>query len=70
MLKQQYFVLSGTIFGLVSLLHFIRAFNQWPFQIGPWSLPISLSWIAGVIAAMLCVWALWLFSNNQQRKEN
>ena len=37
-------MISGTIFGLVALLHLLRAVNQWPFQLGPWFLPQWASW--------------------------
>lgn len=55
-----YLCFSGTIFGIVAALHVVRLINGWPFQVGPWSLPVTLSWVAVLAAAGLCVWAFRL----------
>ncbi len=60
MKDQLYVMISGTIFGLVALLHLLRAVNQWPFQLGPWFLPQWASWFGAAIAAGLCLWAFRL----------
>jgi hypothetical protein len=39
-----YSLISGTVFGVVALLHLLRLANNWPFQVGPWSLPLWASW--------------------------
>lgn len=55
--QKRYFLVSGTIFGLVALLHCIRAINQWPFELGLWMVPVWISWLGFVAAGALSVWA-------------
>jgi len=55
-----YLCISGTIFGVVAALHVLRLVNRWPFQVGPWILPVALSWVAVAAAAGLCLWAFRL----------
>ena len=55
--RSNYAVVSGIVFGIVAVIQAIRAFNQWPVQIGPFAVPVWFSWIALVVAGGLCVWA-------------
>ena len=55
-----YFVVSGSIFGLVALAHLVRVVYQMPVQAGTWALPMWPSWGGLVVAGALCVWAFWL----------
>jgi hypothetical protein len=59
-----YLVVSGLIFGVVAALHLLRVVNQWAFQVGPWSLPLSVSWLGTLVPALLCVWAFRLASKS------
>ncbi len=52
-----YLFVSGAIFGLVALLHLLRVANGWAFEVGPWSLPMSFSWLGTLLPALLCIWA-------------
>ena len=45
---------------IVAALHVLRLINGWPFQVGPWSLPVALSWVGVAAAAGLCLWAFRL----------
>ncbi len=56
-MQNKYATVSGTVFGLVAILQAIRAFNDWPVQIGPIAVPVWFSWLAVVVAGCLCVWA-------------
>jgi hypothetical protein len=56
-MQSKYALVSGSVFGLVALLQAIRAFNQWPVQVGPFAVPIWFSWIAFVVAGGLAIWA-------------
>jgi hypothetical protein len=56
-MQSRYALVSGVIFGVVALIQAIRAFNQWPVQVGPFAVPVRFSWIALVAAVSLCVWA-------------
>ncbi len=55
---QAYLVVSAMIFGLVAIIHLVRAINDWAFVIGPATLPISASWIGFTITGLLCLWAV------------
>ena len=57
---QAYLWISATIFGLVAMIHLVRALNDWAFAVGPMSIPIAASWIGFAITAALCVWAIRL----------
>ncbi len=61
-MRSIYLLISGTIFGFVAALHSLRVLNEWPFQVGPWSLPITLSWFAAALSAGLCLWAFRLLA--------
>lgn len=65
MKEQFYLMISGSIFGLVALVHLLRLVNHWPFQLGPWPLPVWVSWFGAVVAACLCLWAFRLLSKAQ-----
>jgi hypothetical protein len=60
MKRQAYFYISGCIFGVVGILHFIRIVFQLPVQIGTLSVPVGLSWVGGVVAFILCAWGFRL----------
>jgi hypothetical protein len=55
-----YLWFSGTIFGIVATMHVLRLVNGWPFQVGPFILPVALSWAGAAVAAGLCLWAFRL----------
>jgi len=55
-----YHWISGSIFGAVAAVHVARLVNGWPFQVGPWILPVTLSWAGAAVAAGLCLWAFRL----------
>jgi len=60
MKRQAYLYISGCIFGVVAILHLIRAVLQLPVQIGALSFPVGLSWVGGVVALLLCAWGFRL----------
>ena len=55
-----YLIVSALIFGLVALIHLVRAFNSWSFVIGPVTIPVLASWVGFIITASMCLWALRL----------
>ena len=55
-----YLLISGVIFGVVALLHLLRIINAWTVQLGPWVVPMWVSWAGLAIPALLCVWAIRL----------
>ncbi len=57
---QLYLVVSAVIFGLVAIIHLVRAMNGWAFVVGPITIPVSASWIGFIMTAVLCLWAIRL----------
>ncbi len=55
-----FLLISACLFGVVAALHLWRALNAWAVMIGPYSVPVTLSWIGAVVATCLSVWALRL----------
>jgi len=55
-----YVVISAVIFGLVAVIHLLRAVNGWTFEVGPVSVPVGASWVGFVVTGSLCVWAIRL----------
>ncbi len=60
MQKNSYLILSAVIFGIVGIMHMVRAINGSVFQIGSWAAPVYVSWVAGVVALLLCIWGFTL----------
>jgi hypothetical protein len=60
---QAYLIVSAVIFGLVAIIHLVRALNDWAFVVGPMTIPVSGSWIGFVITAALCLWAVRLLTS-------
>jgi hypothetical protein len=60
MSSKAYFVISGTIFGLVALAHLLRVVYQMPVHAGDWAFPMWLSWSGFAVAGALCVWGFHL----------
>jgi hypothetical protein len=56
-MSNKYVVVSGAVFGVVAVLQAVRALNQWPVHVGAFTIPVSASWIAMVVAGSLCAWA-------------
>lgn len=57
MIRHPYLFISGAVFGLVGLVHAVRAVAGWPFQIGSWAIPVWSSWLAALVTGGLFVWA-------------
>ena len=51
-----YALVSSLIFAAVAAAHLVRLLNRWAVQVGPYSVPMSLSWIGLVIAALISIW--------------
>jgi Tripartite tricarboxylate transporter family receptor len=44
--------------------HLIRLQNRWPVQLGPFSVPMSVSWAGLVIALVLSIWGFMQLANS------
>jgi hypothetical protein len=51
-----YAAVSALIFAVVAIVHLIRILRGWAVHIGPYPVPMSLSWIGLIIAALLAIW--------------
>ncbi len=62
MTEKNYILISATVFALVALLHLVRLFTHWSFQIGAMTVPLWGSWLGLLIGATLSIWAFRLLS--------
>ncbi len=62
MSEKNYLLISAIIFSLVALVHLVRLFTHWSFQIGAMTVPLWGSWLAVLIGATLSIWAFRLLS--------
>jgi uncharacterized membrane protein YecN with MAPEG domain len=53
---------ASVIFAIFAVAHLLRLINHAQVTVGTHTIPMGLSWIALVVAAILCVW-LWRLSN-------
>ena len=51
-----YVTVTAALFAGIALLQFWRAASALPVQVGAWALPVTASWIAGTVAALLALW--------------
>ena len=58
-------LISATLFGIVAILYLLRWLNGWPVTVGPWSVPMWVSWLGTLVPSVLCVWAFSLASRNR-----
>ena len=56
-MPSKYVVVSGVLFGVVAVLHVVRALYQWRVQIGGLDVPVWGSWVGVDVAGTLCIWA-------------
>jgi len=56
-MKDNYALVSGSVFAIIAALQAIRAVLQVPAQIGSQPIPVWVSWLAALIGGSLCVWA-------------
>ncbi len=57
-MSNYYLAISALIFVLVAIVQLMRILKQWPVQIGPHSVPMSVSWIALTVACLMSIWAV------------
>ncbi len=57
-----YLLISGAVLGIIATIQLLRIINEWPIQIGSWSFPMWLSWLAIAFFGTLSVWAFRLAS--------
>jgi uncharacterized membrane protein YecN with MAPEG domain len=55
---------ASIIFGLFAIGHLYRLIKQIPVQVGSHQIPMGLSWVALIVAAILCIW-LWRLASGR-----
>lgn len=55
-----YLIISGAIFFLVGIFHFLRLVYQWPVIVGTTIVPHALSYIGCPVSLGYFSWACWL----------
>jgi hypothetical protein len=55
-MSSAYAVISTLIFAVVAFVHLARLLKRWSVQIGPYSVPLSVSWFGLPISALLAIW--------------
>jgi hypothetical protein len=55
-----FLVVCAVIFGFIAVVHLTRGVNRWALVIGPLTIPLWESWIAAVVTAAMCLWAIRL----------
>jgi hypothetical protein len=53
---------ASIIFGIFAIGHLIRLIKQAQVIVGSHTIPMGVSWIALIVAAILCIW-MWRLSN-------
>jgi hypothetical protein len=51
-----YYAAVSTLIFAVVVGHAVRLVNRWAVHVGPFSVPMSVSWLGLVIAALISVW--------------
>ena len=57
-----YLIVSGVIFGLITIGHLIRLIFQIPVQVGTLNIPVWPSALGLIVALSMCIWAFRLAS--------
>jgi len=60
MSQKAFLAVSGTIFGIIAILHLARIVFGWPAQIGSVHVPTWASWLSLLVAGYLSITAFIL----------
>ena len=55
MTQRKYIVVSGFIFAVVALIHFLRILNLWDLKLGDWVAPMALSGLGLLVPGFLAL---------------
>jgi uncharacterized membrane protein YecN with MAPEG domain len=53
---------ASVLFGIFAIAHLFRLITHIQVTVATHSIPMALSWVALVVAAILCIW-FWRLSN-------
>ena len=54
--------IASVLFGIFAIAHVLRLINHAQVTVGTHTIPMAVSWIALVVAGILCIW-FWRLSN-------
>jgi uncharacterized membrane protein YecN with MAPEG domain len=54
---------ASILFALFALGHVLRLINHAQVTVGTHTIPMGVSWVALIVAAILCIW-FWRLSNS------
>jgi len=60
-MSNSYAAVSALIFAAVAVGHVLRLVNRWTVAIGPYNVPMNVSWYALVVSALLAIWGFMQF---------
>jgi uncharacterized membrane protein YecN with MAPEG domain len=55
-MSNYYATVSAFIFAAVALAHVARLVKRWAVTVGTHAVPMSLSWVGLILAALLAIW--------------
>jgi len=55
-MSNSYAAVSALIFTIVAIMHVFRVINRRTVAIGPYNVPVNVSWAALVVSALLAIW--------------
>jgi hypothetical protein len=53
---------ASIIFGIFAIGHVLRLLNHAQVTVGTITIPMGVSWVALIVAGILCIW-MWRLSN-------
>ena len=62
--RERYLVISGSIFGMIALLHLVQMLGGLTLTIGVWTVPVWLSLVALIVSALLSYRGITLWRKN------
>jgi len=57
-MSNHYAEVSALIFAMVAFGHLVRIIKRWAVQIGPISVPMSVSWVGFAFASLIAIWGI------------
>ena len=55
---------ASILFGIFAIGHLVRLIKQAQVTVGTLTIPMGVSWVALIIAAVLCIW-LWRLASGK-----
>jgi hypothetical protein len=56
---------TSVLFGIFAIAHLLRLINHTPVMVGSHQIPMAVSWVALIVAGVLCIW-LWRLASGRR----